>query len=216
MSRGLLHLRAFRVFEWYQSSRPQWGGAYDILGHQANLDVFGTNRSSHPGGSRAGTLHLRRNNPTRILAAHTRKRPISGLEPRVDASTSSGTRAFRRSVSTDRLSPAPVTTSTYWRYNFFRDPHGHNYHLHVKTAFSLLDTLAAWGARQAKGPRKIAVLKSRASEDWWYMKIFLASRVIRRIVREASSPNWRPWRCCWRTAIRSRCSTSISLRTMPT
>jgi hypothetical protein len=34
----------------------------------------------------------------------------------------------------------------------------------------MLDTMAAWGARDAAIPKDIAVLRSRASEDWWQLK----------------------------------------------
>ena len=55
----------------------------------------------------------------------------------------------------------------YWRYNFvFRG----GYDAYVKQAFALIDALAAWGGKQATPPKTIAVLKSRASEDWWQLR----------------------------------------------
>lgn len=55
----------------------------------------------------------------------------------------------------------------YWRYNFIF--YG-GYDQYVEQAYSILDTLAAWGGKDAKVPRHIAVLKSRASEDWWQIR----------------------------------------------
>jgi hypothetical protein len=55
----------------------------------------------------------------------------------------------------------------YWRHNFIF--YG-GYDRYVEQAYSILDTLAAWGARDAVVPRQIAVLKSRASEDWWQVR----------------------------------------------
>ena len=40
----------------------------------------------------------------------------------------------------------------------------------VEQAFSMLDTMAAWGSRTASIPKDIAVLRSGASEDWWRLK----------------------------------------------
>jgi len=55
----------------------------------------------------------------------------------------------------------------YWRYNFTF--YG-GYDRYVEQAYSILDTMAAWGAKGARVPRNIAVLKSRASEDWWQIR----------------------------------------------
>ncbi|MCM8768096.1 MAG: hypothetical protein NC911_00180 [Candidatus Omnitrophica bacterium] len=55
----------------------------------------------------------------------------------------------------------------YWRYNFIF--YG-GYEKYVEQAYSLLDTLAVWGAKEARIPRQILVLKSRASEDWWQVR----------------------------------------------
>jgi len=59
----------------------------------------------------------------------------------------------------------------FWRYNFAcgMDPieggrEG------VKKAFEMLDTLAAWGGKSGRTPADIAVLRSRASEDWWQLR----------------------------------------------
>lgn len=163
----------FGVFESYQNSRPQWGGAYDILGHQADLDYFETDpyhTLEDPGLGH----YICAATTKRILAAHSKKRPIVTLNPAWTADIKWHTRFPPVSVYGPAIASAMQGGGdvNYWRYNFFRDPEYHDYYLHVKTAFSLLDTLAAWGGRQAQVPRKIAVLKSRASEDWWYMKVF--------------------------------------------
>lgn len=55
----------------------------------------------------------------------------------------------------------------YWRHNLiYRGGSETN----AMAAFSILDTLAAWGAREAEVPGTIVVLKSRASEDWWQLR----------------------------------------------
>jgi hypothetical protein len=55
----------------------------------------------------------------------------------------------------------------YWRYNFI---YYGGYDKYVEQAFSILDTLAAWGGTDTRIPVNIAVLKSRASEDWWQIR----------------------------------------------
>jgi len=55
----------------------------------------------------------------------------------------------------------------FWRYNFAF--YG-GYDKYVGQSYALLDTLAAWGAKDATVPHSIAVLKSRASEDWWQLR----------------------------------------------
>ncbi|MCM8757415.1 MAG: hypothetical protein NC823_02915, partial [Candidatus Omnitrophica bacterium] len=56
---------------------------------------------------------------------------------------------------------------SFWRYNCIF--HG-GYNRYVEKAFSILDTLATWGIREAKIPKQILVLRSRASEDWWQVR----------------------------------------------
>ena len=55
----------------------------------------------------------------------------------------------------------------YWRYNFIF--YG-GYDKYVEQAYSMLDNLAVWGAKEAKIPKQILVLKSRSSEDWWQVR----------------------------------------------
>ncbi|OGV56135.1 MAG: hypothetical protein A2X49_14610 [Lentisphaerae bacterium GWF2_52_8] len=60
----------------------------------------------------------------------------------------------------------------FWRYNFACDMDPiHEGREGVKLAFSMLDTLAAWGGRDSHIPQDIAVLRSRASEDWFQLKV---------------------------------------------
>jgi len=65
-----------------------------------------------------------------------------------------------------------ATAFDFWRYNFASDLdpilQGRE---GVKLAYSLLDTLAAWGGKTAHIPQDIAVLRSRASEDWFQLKV---------------------------------------------
>ena len=64
----------------------------------------------------------------------------------------------------------------FWRYNWiFRD----GYEKQVQRSFAILETLSAWGLAEAGTPKSIAVLRSRAAEDWWQ---------IRQRHREGSDP----------------------------
>ncbi|HOK56109.1 MAG TPA: hypothetical protein PKV21_01060 [bacterium] len=55
----------------------------------------------------------------------------------------------------------------FWRYNliFFG-----NYDKYVKEGYSIIETMSSWGAKEAKTPKYIAILRSRTSEDWWQVK----------------------------------------------
>jgi|GEM_PF-2517473 len=55
----------------------------------------------------------------------------------------------------------------YWRYDHIN--YG-GYDKYVEQAYAMLDTMAAWGAKDAQVPGRIVVLKSRASEDWWQVR----------------------------------------------
>lgn len=59
----------------------------------------------------------------------------------------------------------------FWRYNHAcsLDPIKGGRE-NIKKAFSMLDTLAAWGGKNAEIPKATAILRSRASEDWWQLK----------------------------------------------
>ncbi|MBI2431761.1 MAG: hypothetical protein HYV26_02700 [Candidatus Hydrogenedentes bacterium] len=65
-----------------------------------------------------------------------------------------------------------ATSLNFWRYNHAvnLDPIQRRRE-GVKLAFSMLDTLAAWGGRTARIPQDIAILRSRASEDWFQLKV---------------------------------------------
>jgi hypothetical protein len=55
----------------------------------------------------------------------------------------------------------------FWRYNWiFRD----GYEKQVQNAYAILETLSAWGLADARTPKSIAVLRSRAAEDWWQIR----------------------------------------------
>jgi hypothetical protein len=54
-----------------------------------------------------------------------------------------------------------------WRWNWiFRD----GYEKQVEAAYGMLGTLSAWGITEAGTPKSIAVVRSRASEDWWQIR----------------------------------------------
>jgi len=159
------------AYEAYTNSRPRYGTCYDLLGGTlADLDYFGTDPYHTQEGANIGHYNCAAFTK-RLLAASKKKQIIVTLNPPWTDAPKWFTRFPPVSVYGPALSSAMHGGGdcTYWRYNFFKDRQ--DYHLHVKTAFGMLDTLAAWGARDARVPRKIAVLKSRASEDWWFQKI---------------------------------------------
>lgn len=59
-------------------------------------------------------------------------------------------------------------TVNFWRYNFM--------HIHkesreyIRKAFSMADTLAAWGGKTASTPKETVLIRSRASEDFWQIR----------------------------------------------
>jgi len=61
-----------------------------------------------------------------------------------------------------------VRMPLYWRYQMLMFYGG--YDRYAAEAYSILDTMSAWGAKDARTPKSIAVLRSRSSEDWWQVK----------------------------------------------
>jgi len=97
----------------------------------------------------------------------------------------------------------------YWRQNFV---YYGGYEKHVEQAFSILDTLAAWGGRGARVPRRIAVLRSRASEDWCRCGSATARTATRWTDEGYVYEKWL-LSSSSRTAILSTCTTWITPRT---
>ena len=159
------------AYEAYTNNRPQLGTCYDILCRTVpDLDYFGTDPYHTQEDANIGHYNC---------AAYTKRMKATARNGKfivtLNAPWTEDPKWFTRFPPVSVYGPALSSAMhsggdcTYYRYNYFRDRQ--DYHLHVKTAFGMLDTIAAWGGKQAVVPRKIAVLKSRASEDWWYWKI---------------------------------------------
>ena len=120
------------------NNRMTYGLAYDILGHLSGVDLFGSD-------------YVERETRTFAAAARTRKATmVHGAGPLVGEGVSSimqGARAI-----------------TYYRYNYIELWKATD---HRRREFQFIRTLERWGIAQARTPRTIALLLSRASEDWW-------------------------------------------------
>ena len=170
VNREFIALSRFSVTDCCFNNRPRWGVAYDLLGRQAGLDHLGTDPYHTQEGANIGHYNCAAFTK-RLVAANREQRPIVTLNAPWTAAPRWFTRFPPVSVYGPALSSAMHGGGNciYYRFNYFRDRQ--DYYRHVKTAFSMLDTLAAWGGKRARPPQKIAVLKSRASEDWWYLKV---------------------------------------------
>jgi len=152
------------------NDRLDYGAAHDIIGHTADLDyirAYGYETS---------------NNITHYVTAAETKRTIAANKNRgsnslhncpwaTDLQASSG---YFHTFTPVWMSGPPISAvmnggslPMYWRENF---THYGGYDKYVGQAFSILDTLSAWGVKNARVPRSVAVLKSRASEDWWQVR----------------------------------------------
>jgi len=120
------------------NNRMTYGLAYDILGHLSGIDLFGSD-------------YVERETRTFAAAARTRKATmVHGAGPLVGEGVSAimqGARAI-----------------TYYRYNYIELWKATD---HRRREFQFIRALERWGIAQARTPRSIALLLSRASEDWW-------------------------------------------------
>lgn len=58
----------------------------------------------------------------------------------------------------------------FWRYNFMDEFGGPKVRQAVASAGRMSAVLSAWGGKKAGVPKDVLVLRSRTSEDWWYLK----------------------------------------------
>jgi len=161
--------------EGYFNSRLERGIAYDVFGFAAGIDYLGTD-----------PYHTREDGDLGYYrASAVTKRLQAGTPKRGSVVTLNFPWAWadidKHPMVYDDATP-PVSTYgqvigsamqggtafAYWRYNLAFVT---KYDKYPELAFSILDTLAAWGSTQARIPRDIAVLKSRASEDWWQLRV---------------------------------------------
>lgn len=112
--------------------------AYDVIGHIADLDYLGTDYQEAE---------------TRLWAASARNRRAA-MEIFVPPSVREGIQAALQGA---RL-------IAWYRYNYI-EMQGSAGHRRREIAF--LNALERWGVSRATTPKALAVLASRASEDWW-------------------------------------------------
>jgi hypothetical protein len=146
--------------------------AYDISGHMGGMDMFGTD-PYHTQDDDDLSHYKSAAYTKRMIAATTNRQSVVVLNcPWADNPTTYP--GFYWHFPPVSMS-GPVISSmmqggqafSYWRWNYIF--YG-GYDQYVRQAYAMLDTLASWGAKSADVPQSIAVLKSRASEDWWQLK----------------------------------------------
>lgn len=155
------------------NDRYHYGWGYDLFGHAADMDYFGTD----PYHTREDT------NLGQYISAKITKSLIAANKKRSSIVTLNFPwgQSKEKNPLTYEVHP-PISTIgsvlgsamqggrafAFWRYNYaFME----GYDKYVEQVFGMLDTLAAWGGKDAHVPRDIAVLRSRASEDWWQLRV---------------------------------------------
>jgi len=120
------------------NNRMTYGLAYDVIGHIAGLDFLGTD-------------YVPQETRSFVGAARNRKATMClGAGPPLGEGVSclmQGARALN-----------------YYRYNYIELWKATDLR---RREFQFIRTLESWGVAKARTPRKIALLLSRASEDWW-------------------------------------------------
>ncbi len=112
--------------------------AYDVIGHIADLDYLGTDYQEAE---------------TRVWAAAARNRRAA-MEIFVPPSVREGVQAALQGA---RL-------IAWYRYNYIEMQKSAD---HRRRELAFLAALERWGVTRASTPKALAVLTSRASEDWW-------------------------------------------------
>jgi hypothetical protein len=152
------------------NDRIDWGVAHDVVGHRAKPDIF--RASGYQDENNIGH-YVTAANVERVQGANPQGAPDS-LHNCPWASDPRQHPGFYLDFTPVFMYGPPLSgilhgarVPAYWRYNFIF--YG-GYEKYVRQAFSILDTLAVWGARESAAPCAIAVIKSRASEDWWQVR----------------------------------------------
>ncbi|MBM4030415.1 MAG: hypothetical protein FJ291_01360 [Planctomycetes bacterium] len=112
--------------------------AYDVIGHVADLDYLGTDYQEAE---------------TRVWAASARNRRAA-MELFVPPSVREGIQAALQGA---RL-------IAWYRHNYIASQKSAD---HRRREIAFLNALERWGVTRAQTPKALAVLASRASEDWW-------------------------------------------------
>lgn len=119
------------------NNRMTYGSAYDVMGHEAGLDFIGTDYVPEQMRTFVGS------------AANRQATMVLGF-----GGDGAGVRCVMQGAG----------LINYYRYNYI---YLYKTADRLRREFGLIEGLARWGVREARAPRKIAVLLSRASEDWW-------------------------------------------------
>lgn len=151
------------------NERIRVGIAGDIVGRQANLDFV--RAYCYNSLADLGHYHFAAN-AERARAANPRG--VISLHNCPWANDPEKYPGYYRDFTPAYMAAPPVLAvmhgadvPLYWRYNF---AYYGGYDTYVEQAYSILNALAGWGGKEATTPRSIAVLKSRASEDWWQVR----------------------------------------------
>jgi hypothetical protein len=152
------------------NARQDWGVARDVVGHTVDIDHYNTSGYL----SFEDIVHWKTAAQTKEAIAAHRKRSVFCTHNCPWAQNPEKQPGFYLHFPPVYMYGPPIShimhggkRTMYWRYNFM---FAGGYNEYVKQAFSILDTLAAWGAKDARTPVSIAVLRSRASEDWWQVR----------------------------------------------
>jgi len=155
------------------NDRMNWGAAYDIIGHQGDMDYFGTDPYHTQEDPNMGHYNCAAFTK-RLLGGNVKRKSIVTINCPWTGDSNANPAFFRHFPPVSMYGPAISsvmhggTAVAYWRYNFTF--YG-GYDKYVIQAYALLRDLAAMGATEAQVPETITVLKSRASEDWWQIKM---------------------------------------------
>jgi len=152
------------------NDRWRHGVAHDIVGHTADIDFL--RASGYQSFSKLGNYVTAYN--VKRAEGMTKQRGAISLHNCPWANDPATFPGYYRYFSPVLMYGPPISAiingadaAAYWRYNFI---YYGGYDKYVEEAYSFIDTLAAWGAKAAYTPPTIAVLVSRASEDWWQIK----------------------------------------------
>ena len=154
------------------NNRARWGVAHDIIGWNADIDYLGTD-----------PYHTQEDEFGVYTSAMAAKSLIAGNRKRQTVVSLNGPWGWegkeKQPLTFEVYPPISVIGSVvgtaaqgcqafaFWRYYNIVAA---GYDKPVEQAFGMLDAMAAWGSRKASIPKAVAVLRSRASEDWWQLK----------------------------------------------
>jgi len=159
------------VLDMVGNRRIDYGVAHDIIGHTANLDLFRASgyESNQDQGhyvAAASTKYGMAANKTRGTdSLHNNPWAWSGPEASPGYYLETSPQLFAAPPMSAVMNGGKLPL--YWRQDHIYDG---GYDKYVVQVYGMLDTLSAWGMKNATVPRSIMVLDSRASQDWWQVR----------------------------------------------